>query len=142
MDIKIDSNTVLLLAMFAMGGTLYNKFYHQAEKVSPSDPHAIVYTKDSLEYQPSYHLDANFDGYITQHEINLADRYKFTHEGFDFVDSLSKQDRLLVNGLRVSVAKSALQQLSENEKQALLQLNIKDRVKLLNRHFAHHQGDA
>lgn len=136
MTLKLNSNAVMLCAVVAMSGSLYDKFYLQAKKVRPSTPDAIIYTTESPQYKPSYHLDANFDGFITQGEINIANAYTPTTKGFEFVENLSPLDRRLAFGLSVNVAKIAVSELTTEEKQALVLLSNNDRIRLINQYVA------
>ena len=90
----------------------------------------------STEYYKFHHLDGNLDGVITKLEIENVEKFSATLDAYDFAESLNTLDKRLVYGLSFTIAKQAVEQLNETEKLALLQINLPERVNLINSRFA------
>lgn len=132
------SPTLALVVAVGYTGTVINdKFFTKDTLSYKHDDSIVIENKnDNVEYQKFRHLDGNLDGFITKKDIENADKFRATPEAYKFAESLKPLDKRVVNGLTYKVAVQAVKNLNDVEKQALLKLDIPDRVNLMNSRFA------
>lgn len=135
MTIKLTTNGVFIVAIISSATALVDKFYFAAKDAPAKSESAIIFTSKDPQYDKRKHVDGNFDGIVTQFELDSAHNFIASTPDVMFVTNMSKLDRDVTFGLKIATARKALAKLSDLNKKELLALNDKDRVKLINKHF-------
>lgn len=132
------SQTLALVIAIGFTGTVISKKFFSNDTLSYKHDDSIVMENknDNVEYQKFRHLDGNLDGIITKKDIENADKFRGKPEAYEFAEGLNSLDKRLVFGLTYDIAVQAVKNLNDVEKQALLKLDIPNRVNLMNSRFA------
>lgn len=134
---NISPILALVIATGFTATVISDKFFTEDTLSYKHDNSIVMENKnDNVEYQKFRHLDGNLDGFITKKDIENADKFRGKPEAYEFAESLSSLDKRLVFGLTYDVAVQAVKNLNDVEKQALLKLDIPNRVNLMNSRFA------
>lgn len=135
MSLKLAPSAVLAISLVFTGNMLYQKFYVSAKNADPQGSHSIVYQKGDSRYDDLVYADGNFDGFITNKELQVATNFDTEGDVYAFIRKLNPQERKLLNGLTVKVAVMAYQALTPQEKKNLLKLDEVERINLINSRF-------
>lgn len=132
------SQTLALVTSIGFtGSVIAQKFFSHDTLSYKYDTSIVIQDKNgNAEYQKFRHLDGNLDGFITKRDIENADKFRGKPEAYTFAEGLNTLDKRLVYGLTYEVAVKAVKQLNDVEKQALLKLDLPDRINLMNTRFA------
>lgn len=129
---------IFTVALFDIG---YEHIVEKPKRLTPQKNSSIVHKAGSDGYATFAHMDSNFDGVITRHEINIHGDYiknlpkSESLDAYMFAKSLNQNERILLNGLSMKVAYIAHKELSPADKEDLLKLSPRERINSINARF-------